>query len=54
MNNGAKTAVFYNIILLYVCTIKNNKTYMTNPYYWDFPKRADTMYMSTICTIAFS
>lgn len=27
---------------------------MTNPYYWDFPKRADTMYMSTICTIAFS
>lgn len=26
---------------------------MANPYYWDFPKRADTMYMSTICTIAF-
>lgn len=28
---------------------KFNKTYMSNPYYWDFPQRADTMYMSTIC-----
>lgn len=26
---------------------------MTNPYYWDFPKRADTMYMSTIGILKF-
>lgn len=21
---------------------------MSNPYYWEFPQRSDTMYMSTI------